>query len=218
MTSLHTKMNVFKEHLENKCIKKIEKELETFFSSRMKSAYTYSFLAAQNLHSYNCEDFEKMVFSQDELNDLLQNILTEINEEFIENIIDTQLSDSYTNIINIKNVDNIIKDTAKTFQINQKISKTCEMIMNNVFSKTLKSILPNPLTTLVVKKINFGNRFFGEYSYKGQIARQQEHIYKQLEGIIINMKTDTRNELISFTIKNLHYLQNREMLPHYIIA
>lgn len=200
--------NNFIDKLENECILSIENELEIFFLSCKKSAYAYSCMISKDLNSYNQKTFEEIVLSPKEIECLIDNILSKINIE-IKKYIDFFIIDKEY-IYLLKNIDNncILQNTISEFKTTQKITKTCEKVIDKYISKTLKSCYSNPVSNYFIKKNNFGEKILGNNNSKNQVTKYQEKIYNQIEGILLNTKIDIRNELIKTALKNINDLKN----------
>ncbi|PAB60382.1 hypothetical protein [Anaeromicrobium sediminis] len=188
--------------LEIMCTSIIEDDLDMFFNSCKKSAYAYSVMIAKDINKYDFSTFEKLVISSEEVEIIVNKIIKKLNMELERHI-------EYVTF-NLENHNTILEGSINSFKITQKLTKTCEKIINIAFSKTLKNIYNNFAANFMFKKVNLGEKVLGKNSYKSQIKLQQEKIYNQIEGMLINIKVDIRNQLIEEAIRNIHNIQEQK--------
>ncbi|AOY74517.1 hypothetical protein [Clostridium formicaceticum] len=206
--------------LEKRCITMIEEDLEVFFSAYTKAAYTYSFILSKDTKGFDLATFEKMVFSNEEIEALIHRIAIKIHKE-MENHLDCSIKIDPTYCCQLADADtySMLKETLEAFKITKDITKNCEKILKMFFSKTFKSICPYFPVQYMTKKINVGEKILSEKSSKKQMARHQEIIFQQVQGILLNIKINIRNRLVEHTIKNIQATnKNILQINNYSIA
>ncbi|WP_432662891.1 hypothetical protein R9X47_20175 [Wukongibacter baidiensis] len=197
------------------CISIIETELELFFASCKKSAYAYSLMIAKDINDYNSESFERVVLSTEEIEAFIKRLVCKINIEMSRQVGYLSINEQSINMTENTKCNMILEETIESFRTTQKVTRTCEKIINTTLNKTFKSLCSNSAANYMFKKINFGAKIFGGNNYKSLINQHQEKIQKQIEGILINMKINIRNQLIEVVIESLN---NTEMQKNYAIA
>lgn len=208
MQSIYKYSDISMDKLERKCISIIEDDLDMFFNSCKKSAYAYSTMIAQDINKYNFDMFEKIVISSEEVKILIKRITQKLNIELENGMIFNNQTTKSLQFISHKL---ILDDSINNYKTTQKITKTCEKCINTAFSKTIKNICNNFALNLMFKKVNIGQKILGKNSYKNVSKIQQRKINNQIEGILINIKTDIRNQLIDEAIRNIHSIQEQNI-------
>lgn len=197
------------------CISMVETELEFFFASCKKSAYAYSLMIAKDINGYNNESFERIVLSTEEVEAFIKRLICKINMEMSRQVGYCNIDEQSINMAEGAKCNMVLEETIESFKTTQKITKTCEKIINTTLNKTFKRLCSNSIANYMFKKINFGEKIFGGNNYKSLINHHQEEIHKQIEGMLINMKIDIRNQLIEVIIESI---SNEEMQNNYAIA
>ncbi|AKL96400.1 hypothetical protein CACET_c29560 [Clostridium aceticum] len=206
--------------LEKRCITMIEEDLEVFFSAYTKAAYTYSFMISKDLKSFNSATFEKMVFSNEEMEGLIHRVIAKIHKE-MENYLGYYIKMDQACCYDLSSADTykVLQETLEGFRTTQKITKNCEKLLKTVCSKAFKSICPYFPPQYVAKKINVGEKILSEKSSKKQIEKHQEVIFQQIQGILLNIKISIRNHLVENSIKNIQATtKNIVKVSNYSIA
>jgi len=195
-------------YIENKCISIIEEHLDLFFSSCLKSTYGYSIMISNNLNIFNLQSFESMVISNKEIEEVISTILGKINAEIEKNLgfyveVDNVNSFNSSSLQLHKN----LVDTVEIFKASQKITKFCEKTIKTFFQKAFKNLCPFRPAQHVVKQFRISSKILGNKSHATQVEIHQDKIYRQIQGMLLNLKIDIRNHLMEKTLENISYIR-----------
>ncbi|MBC7958399.1 MAG: hypothetical protein H7X94_00905 [Vallitaleaceae bacterium] len=183
--------------IELRCLELMENELTHFFSACSKSAYAYSFMVAQNLRTHNHINFEKMVLNGNALIKLQEDLADQLNTSIgaFEIINDEAIC---LNALNLT-----VSQTKSTL----KMTVLSEKIINQAISQTLNLFNLSFITDFSPTKINFGSLLLGKNNSKNLTKQNQEEVYNQIQGLLMNIKIDLRNLLL----KNLFEQANEDL-------
>ncbi|QUH25858.1 hypothetical protein [Serpentinicella alkaliphila] len=207
-------------YIEKKCIAIIDEHLEMFFSGCSKAAYGYSVMISKDSRNFNLNTFESMIISKDEIEHNINNIVIKVNTE-IAKYLGCYITDDnmFTYDYSGQQICQCLNDTLEIYKVTQNITKACERTLKTIFNKAFKNICPYKPAHLLMKKINISDKILGNNSYKNQVDVHQEKLFHQLQGLLINLKTDLRNHIVEKTIENILYIQhNIPKSNNYFIA
>ena len=207
-------------YIEKKCIEIIDEHLEMFFNGCSKAAYGYSVMISMDSRNFNLNTFESMIISKNEIEYNINNIIIKVNKE-IEKYLGCYITDN--NMLTFdysgQQICQNLKDTLEIYKVTQNITKACERTLKTIFNKAFKNICPYKPAHILIKKINISDKILGNNSYKNQVDVHQEKLFNQLQGLLINLKTDLRNSIIEKTVENISYIQhNISKTNNYFIA
>jgi hypothetical protein len=192
LTTLYNyKKDIFE--LEDICTSIIEEELDIFFKSCIKSSHAYSIMICDNLNNHSKENFESVVISKDEILSIVEKIYMKIEKNLTEYVENINIEDIYEEVLNAS-YHKFLDDSISQINLTTKIITTCESLINKICSKAFDYMNPSYFVNQFAKKINMGENLLGK-NFKKSIINQ-EKIQKQLEGILINIKLDLRNNLL----------------------
>ena len=194
--------------LETFCILLIEKELDVFFSSCMKSALDYSYIISDNLTLHERKYFERKVLSSRQIKELVEDIIFKINVAIIRSI-----ESSDIDIVSIESIDSyygndIFNESINNLKITQMTCKICEYIIDFAIARSLKDVCKSNIINDLVKRNISGKNILDKNNLVHQKRKHQELLYKQIEGFLINTKLSLRNELTKACIVNINGLGN----------
>ncbi|MFL0198186.1 hypothetical protein ACJDU8_21865 [Clostridium sp. WILCCON 0269] len=182
---------------ERSCILLIEEELNVFFSACLRSAEIYSVMAAGKPSLHDKKIFEELVISPEAVENLIKNIMLKINKELKKDVGYIQLNYESTDLFHISsNYNDFIDNTVRAFRTTQVVTKASEKIIDSVISYMFDRICPDTIINNLLKKIISGKKILGNNNLENQIERHGKLIYRQIEGFLINVKTNLRNGLI----------------------
>lgn len=186
--------------LESSIILTIERELDILFSSCKKSAKVYSCMISNNLALHDKKTFEELVLSPQEINTLIENVMSKFTEELNKSIKYPHSNALLTTSIENDYYNHFLKDTTKVFKITQVTTKICEKIINSSISRILDCTCTNKLVKNSLKKATSSKKILDKHNFENQRKKHQELIYKQIEGFLVNTEVSLRNELIKTCI------------------
>ncbi|MFL0197151.1 hypothetical protein ACJDU8_16530 [Clostridium sp. WILCCON 0269] len=190
----------------------IEKELDVFFSTCLKSAETYSAIIANKPSLHNKEIFEQLVLSSKTIENFLENIILKVNEQFNNNANDLQINYEYVNSFDFNKYNTFLENTIKNFTTTQIVTKVSERIVDFAISSIFDMLCPDIMINNLCDKIISGKKVLHKNNLQNQVKRHDKLIYKQIEGLLINVKTNLRNQLIKVFIISINISENMEEL------
>ncbi|MBV7275502.1 hypothetical protein I6U48_21600 [Clostridium sp. PL3] len=192
--------------LETFCILLIEKELDIFFSSCIRSALDYSHMISNNLALHEMKNFEEKVLSKRQIKELIKDILFKVNIEIAKCMGYSNPDVVHTESIGCNN--DFINELINDFKVTQIICKVCEYIIDFAISRSLKGICKSDMVNDLIKRNISGKNILKKNNLINQKRKHQELLYKQIEGFLTNTKVTLRNELIKACIININNIQN----------
>ena len=203
-------MEFINEDFNKICRTIIQREVDSFFSACMKAAYTFSLLISENIERYSYEAFERMVLSDDELDQVKQGIISRLNIELKNQSSPFRIGDY--NRIERSYIEGtqIFTRTMNSFKSTLHVTSFCQKAIDKSFSAFMKKNLPNPLLCKAAGKVKLGERLLGDYSLKGQVKRHQQLIYDQVVGMLTNIKVCFKNDVEEIVEKNLEIVNLRD--------
>lgn len=199
MFKISNRQENFSNNIEAESIKIIEDKLNIFFDSCIKNSLTYSFMLSENAGYYSKGNFEIMVLSSVEIENLIQNIFFEINNNFHQNL-NLNLN---SNIVNHIELNPVLIASIKEYTHSLKIITHCENVINKTISKALDLGSSNRVISNIIKSKNIGAFILGNNNYLNTQFEYRKEIYNQIEGILLNTKCGIKNQLINYIIRTL---------------
>jgi hypothetical protein len=178
----------------------IEQELDKFFRACVKSAYAYSHMIVKDFKSHSPANFAQIVVSGEEIQDLLAHLVEKLNAELKKSYPGVSLAKDPVNQadIDISQLDSSLE----SFQLTQQITKKCESIIDGLVLQMFQ-VKANYVLDYLIARARPGEKILGENSCNNQQKKQQEKIFGQLEGLLINIKTNLKNTLIELMLQSL---------------
>lgn len=181
--------------IEDSCSLIIERELELFFEFAKKAAYSYSLTVSKNLRNADIDSFKELVLSESDIEKTVNNILFHINNEIKKHISYSDIDISLEDLNKYDENIGILENTFMEYKDLQILNNISEYILNSVINEAVKKLSPGFYVDLIIKKANLTEFLLGFNSSKRQTRLYAEQIYAQIQGILINIKTDIRNEI-----------------------
>jgi len=181
--------------IEEKCIKVIEKELNSFFKIRLDSVHLISELYI-NGSLIGLDDI--LNISNDEIKNLIENVVYIISDQISY---DLSYETIYFNIESkIENYLHYIESSIHEFTRTEKVLSLCEKFLDISLSKMFVTCCQNKVLNYVFDQSNLPEKTLGNYSIKKQKQKHSDIILNQLEGFILNLMCDLRNDLVKSTL------------------
>jgi hypothetical protein len=192
---------VLGEHIylvEEKCIKVIEKELDSFFEIRLKSVHLISELYLKgSLRSLN-DILNFLNISNDEIKNLMETVVYKISNQIKY---DLSYQTIYFNIDSeLENYLKYIENSIDEFRRTEKVLSLCEKFLDKSLSKMFGTCCESKSLNYVFNQLNFPEKMLGNNSLKHQKQKHSNIIFEQLKGFILNLKCDLRNDLVKSTL------------------
>lgn len=203
--------------IQNKCCELIENDINMYFSACMKSAFAYSCLAVKEIKSFDYEHFERLVLSEEEMRIVIQTVVRKLNAELQQEPADQALNNMCTSCV-LEDLKNTLDDTVQSYRTTQSVTNFCEKLMNQSVSKACKSLIPIPLANKAIGKLKLGSKLLGELNGKNQMMKQQEELYKQIQGMLINIKLDLINSLEEYVLASINNTGDKKLMAFNAIA
>ncbi|WP_446899191.1 hypothetical protein ACSVC9_04655 [Clostridium sp. LBM24168] len=185
--------------LEMSCILLVEEELNIFFSKCMKQASVYSRALVDNLILQEKKSFAERVLSDYQIKKCIEAILFRINMEVIKNKVNLDF-----NALSVESVeecyDRLLKETINNAKITQMTTGICEHIMDYSISLTLNKVCRNNIVNELLKRHISSRKILYKNNLVNQKRKHQELIYKQMKGLLTNIRLSLKNELIKVCI------------------
>lgn len=184
-------------NLQENCIEIIEKEINIFFVTRMKLVLSLNFLCFRRTLKPQEEFFTLLKLSNNEIENLIQSIDFSLRREIYnsnkKSIIDSNINiDKY--LLEMKqqllNNMNFLLKTEKIIGIN-------EFAINNFISVMISTISNGNIVGNLLEQYNYSGNILNYYGLKKQQRKHGELIRQQMIGLLINLKTDLRNEFVN---------------------
>ncbi len=192
--------------LETFCILLIEKELDIFFSSCMRSALDYSHMVSNNLVLHEKGNFEEKVLSNYQIKELIEDILFKANIEIAKCMGYSNPDVVYTESIVYNN--DFLNELVNNFRVTQITCKVCEHVIDFSISSSLKGICKSDIINDLIKRNISSKNILDKNNLTNQKRKHQELLYKQIEGFLINTKISLRNKLTKVCIININSIEN----------
>lgn len=184
--------------IEKECILLIEKELNSFFEIRLKSVYLISeFYIKDSIR--NLTDILNFIsISDDELENLIETVKCKISNKISYNLSNDTIYFNFES--STRNYKQYIENSIDIFTRTECILGFFEKFLDKSLSKILKIYCQNIVLNYVVDKTNLPDKILGSYGVKKQKQKHVDIITKQLNGFILNLKCELRNNLVSSTL------------------
>ena len=184
--------------VEEKCIKVIEKELDSFFEIRLESVHLISNLYIKG-SLRNSDDILNFInISNDEVKNLIQTVVYKISNQINY---DLSCQTIYFNINNeIKSCHEYMESNINEFTRTEKVLSICEKFLNISLSKMFGICCQGKVLHYVFDQSNLPEKTLGNHSVKKQKQKHSDIILNQLEGFILNLMCDLRNDLVKSTL------------------
>ena len=184
--------------VEENCIKVIEKELNSFFEIRLKSIHLISELYIKGSLRSLDDILNFLNISNDEIKNLIDTALYRISNQIKYDI---SYKPIYFNIDNkIENYLQYIENNIDEFTRTEKVLSLCERFLDISLSKMFGTCCQGQVLHYVFDQSNLPEKTLGKYSVKKQKQKHSDIILNQLEGFILNLKCDLRNNLVKSTL------------------
>jgi hypothetical protein len=189
---------------EKNCISVIEKELDEFFIYCIKSAHDFSSAVSNNLKSFAHEMLEKSLPPAEELKDLIEKINTKVNEETAWDSQVDSISFADIDPVQFTKVYSILEDRIKNYIITQRTADISELIIDEALSQAVSCVCPNRLVDCLVSRSRQGERILGDNNRIKHAERCRQELYKQIEGVMVNIKLQLKEQLIKECIISIN--------------
>ncbi|MCI1944806.1 hypothetical protein [Clostridium luticellarii] len=196
------------DELEISCISLIEKELDVFFSSRMEPALAYSHMLSDNLALHGRKNFDEKVLSDCQIKGCVKGILAGIGMKIAENMGQLHLDDVSVESVEDHYDNHILKETISSARITQVTAGICEHIIDSGISFILNEICGISMVNELLKRNISGRKILDKNNLANQRRKHRELIYRQIEGLMMNMKISLRNKLIETCIASINSIEN----------
>jgi len=184
--------------VEEKCIKVIEKELDSFFEIRLKSVHLISELYIKGSLRSLDDILNFLNISHDEIKNLIENVVYIISDQISY---DLSYETIYFNIESkIENYLHYIESSIHEFTRTEKVLSLCEKFLDISLSKMFVTCCQNKVLNYVFDQSNLPEKTLGNYSIKKQKQKHSDIILNQLEGFILNLMCNLRNDLVKSTL------------------
>ena len=192
---------VMSEHInlvEEKCIKVIEKELDSFFEIRLKSVHLISELYIKGSLRSLDDILNFLNISHNEIKNLIENVVYIISNQINY---DLSYETIYFNIDDkIKNYRHYIENSIHEFTRTEKVLSLCEKFLDISLSKMFGTCCQSKVLNYVFDQSNLPEKILDSHSVKKQKQKHSDIILNQLEGFILNLKCELRNDLVKSTL------------------
>lgn len=188
--------------LEESYISYIEEEIDSYFESCMNAANSFALMVAKDLQSYSKEAFETMVLAPKHVNALIHKINNRIYREMDMDVKTFEKINTYS--LDFGQYDRILARRIRDYKGTQQITKWSEDIITNSFSYTMGDACSSNIVDYAVSKMKLGEKILGQNSNKGQIEKRHQQLYNHIEGMLINMKTKLKNDVIGNWLQLIH--------------
>ena len=193
--------------LEISCILLVEEELDIFFSSCMKRAEVYSHVLSYNLTLHGKENFAEKVLSDYQIKECMENILSKVSIEIIKdkgyldlnNVSPESVEDCY---------DEFLEETVNNARITQITTSICQYVMDYSISCILSKICMNNVANELLKRYISARKILDRNNFTNQRRKHQEVIYRQMEGLLTNIKLSLKNELVKICITAINRIED----------
>jgi hypothetical protein len=184
--------------VEEKCMKVIEKELDSFFEIRLKSAHLISKLYLKGSLRSIDDILNYLNISNDEIKNFIETVVFKISNQINY---DLSCQTIYFNIDNeIKNCLQYIENNIDEFTRTEKVLNICEKFLDISLSKILGTYCQCKVLNYAFEQSNLPEKILGKYSAHQQKQKHSGIIFEQLKGFILNLKCDLRNVLVKSTL------------------
>lgn len=175
----------------------IEKELDDFFNSCFISAYQLSEIISEDTDNICDGLFEKKVVSSEDITSLISRINEIICGEI--GIDNENIEYEFLNtkeIYSLNSYNDFILKKGREYRITHYTAHLAENVINNSFSHILGKCTSNNIVDFVSGYAGVGKWVLGK-NHKSELTKKfQKNIYQYLKGMLINLKTIIKNELI----------------------
>ncbi|MCX7904085.1 MAG: hypothetical protein N2486_06195 [Caloramator sp.] len=193
----------FLDNIEKRCLNIIDENIENYFLNIFKAALAYATLVSKDFKSHNKTNFENMVISDKEIFELINSINKKLLNEIESNFsIILNKEDNFSPNIKVDSlcIDNLVERLSITYEITKKAQNLIDSNISNIISLWTK----NPVSSYIVGKLDFGKILLGKNSVDNLTQYNRERIYNTIKGLIENLKTELRIQLINNTLNILN--------------
>ncbi len=193
-------------YLQKLCIDIIEEKLNHFFDTKIKLIKSLYDLYISGSIRTSKEILTNLQLSDREIIELTETIeytiRQEINQADLLNNTDINIQNYLLDIK--KNIDYDIRVMTKTEQI----TGIYESILHKALSDIIDTFSVGKILNYIITPINLGEIVLGSHSHRKQMVKHGEILAGQIQGNLLNLKTDLRNELIKSALASVAALDN----------
>jgi hypothetical protein len=191
--------------LQERCMDIIEAELSLFFEEKLETAQLIPALFC-NGSINSVEDIFKFIrLSEDEMESHMKNILNLLQIEMNDR--DGQDNTPVIEDNILVELKTILQDDLKEMKKTERAAGICEKIVNESLAIIFDKYMSGIFTDCILKQLKPGENLLGLYSLKKQKQKHGELLFHQVQGFLLNLKTDIRNHLTENTFAMLAALE-----------
>ena len=184
--------------VEEKCMKVIEKELDSFFEIRLKSVHLISKLYLKGSLRSIDDILNFLNISNDEIKNFIKTVVFKISNQINY---DLSCQTIYFNIDNeIKNCHEYMESNIDEFTRTEKVLSICEKFLDISLSKMFGTCCQSKVLNYAFNQSNLPKKILGNHSTNIQRQKHSGIICEQLKGFILNLKCYLRNDLVKSTL------------------
>ena len=172
--------------VEEKCIKVIEKELDSFFEIRLKSVHLISELYIKGSLRSLDDMLNFLNISHNEIKNLIETVVYKISNQISY---DLSYQTIYFNIDSeIENYLPYIENNIDEFTRTEKVLSLCERFLDISLSTMFGTCFQSKILNYAFEQSNLPEKILGNHSAKKQKQKHICIIFEQLKGFLLNLK------------------------------
>lgn len=191
--------------LYSNCIEVIEKELENFFNMRFSKLENIPELFHKG-DIKNAEDILKYLnISEYDIEVVLKSM---------EHKLISLYSETYS-LHKVLSIDSYIKYFKQNLNVDiddmlnsELMIGYHEILIDEFLSIIYETYYHGKIVNFILQRFNFAEFILGGYSLKSQKHKHGEKLSRQIQGFMINLRSDMRNELVKSTLALLNSFEN----------